>query len=226
MNESKKSVVDGYLLDNSYNKIRPEGCLYVTDLIKPCLRSSYYGIIYEKEYPIETQRIFESGRMIENWWVNVLRSLSGIYVLGTNVKARYVADGLEVHGRVDALCQHNGGKLVAHEVKSSKSLYYTKEPKVSHVEQLQFYLAILGLEVGQVDYLDKSVMLQGGEPGNGERVDKCFRVRRDSRVFADLLERARVLTDSWVKEEPPPKSVCWLCDYCLFSEVCKEEAEK
>lgn len=220
-----ESFVDEYLvIQNGIKKIRPKGVLYVTDLTKPCLRSAYYGIVYEREYPISTQRIFESGKMIEDWWTDVLRRVPGVEILGTQVKARYITDELKIHGRVDILCQHSDGAIVAHEVKSAKSTFYVKEPKQSHLEQLQFYLTCLGLEFGQVDYLDKTVLLQGGGE-ESDRVDKTFKVKRDSAVFAELVGRAKKLMRCWEAEDPPVPTKGWLCDYCLFAEACKESTE-
>lgn len=224
--ENDGSIVDKYLSDkSSVRKVRPPGVLYVTDLTKPCLRCSYYGVVFEREFPLETQRIFESGRLIEDWWTEVLRKDPRHYVVDTQVAARFINDELEVHGRVDVLAQHKYGGLVAHEVKSAKTAHWLREPKVQHREQLQFYLSCLGLSWGQVDYLDKKVMLLGSDRGDpGESVDKSFRVERDDSVFAGLVKRAKVLMDSWYTGTPPPRNECWLCDYCLFREKCEANA--
>jgi CRISPR/Cas system-associated exonuclease Cas4 (RecB family) len=220
------SLVDAYLAQrNGVRKPRPEGVLYVTDLAKPCLRSSYYGIVVEREYPMETLRIFETGNILEGWWVEVLRRSADIEVLWTQLKARYMGEGFRVHGRVDVLCQHRDRMLVVHEVKTAKTAHWLQEAKGQHVEQLQFYLGCLGVELGQVDYLDKTVMLHGRDPRRpraGVRVDKCFRVKRDHKVFKELVNRATVLAKAWESEVPPPADPGWLCRYCLYSDICEE----
>jgi CRISPR-associated exonuclease Cas4 len=209
------SLVDLFL-GGRVRKERPEGVLYVTDLVKPCMRSAYYGVTIDREVPKETLRIFESGRLIEDFWVNVLMNSDGIKVLGTQLPARYVAGGLEIHGRVDALCQHHDNALVLHEVKSAKSTFYTNSPKEEHLLQLQFYMSCLGVDFGQVDYLDKSVMLQG----EGSAVEKCFMVERDSGMFAEVVRRGKVLNEALKCREPPPLEKGWLCDYCLYRSEC------
>ncbi len=204
------SLVDDYL-SNLPRKERPEGILYVTDLTKPCQRSAYLDIVFPKEYPVESQRVFESGRLIEDWWIHVLERTSGIQVLGQQLPARYVDGGLEIHGRVDAVCQHDNRTLVVHEVKSAKSTAYISEPKEEHLLQLQFYLGCMGLDWGQVDYLDKRVMLQG----DGVSVEKCFTVQRDPGLFAAVVQRGRVLAEAIRCGVAPVECRGWLCDYCL-----------
>ena len=213
------SIVDEYL-GSRPGKDRPNGTIYVTDLVKPCLRQAYLDIVEPKQYDASSLRIFEAGRMIEDWWINVLKGSSTVAVLGQQLAARWPLDGGSVHGRVDALCQHGDGALVVHEVKSAKSLSYMNgSAKPEHVAQLQFYLNVLNVEWGQVDYLDKSVMLQGG--GAEARVDLCFRVQRDPGVFAALVGRANLLLRYIRSGELPEWTQGWQCDYCLHREGCK-----
>jgi hypothetical protein len=209
------SLVDEYL-SNLPRKERPEGILYVTDLVKPCQKSAYMDIVDPKEYSVESQRVFESGRLIEDWWVHVLERTPGLVVLGKQLPARYVDGGLEIHGRVDALCQHENRALVVHEVKSAKSTGYISAPKEEHLLQVQFYLGCLSVDWGQVDYLDKRVMLQG----DGVSVEKCFTVERDPGMFAEMVRRGRVLSEAVKVTVSPQGNPCWLCDYCLHKEDC------
>lgn len=220
-----ESRVDRFLFaQREVRKERPVGVLYVTDLTKPCLRSAFWSIVDKRPYEIETLRIFEAGNVLEDYWVRVLKSSPGVEVLGTQMKARYKVDGLVVHGRVDMLCQHEDGALVAHEVKTAKTAHWLKEPKSEHTQQLQFYLNCLGLDWGCVDYLDKTVFLLGqNRGGEGEVVDRSFMVERDPMVFARLVARAKMLMRYWMDEVIPPAEPCWLCDYCLYSEGCDKK---
>ena len=214
-----QSIVDEYLVSRP-SKDRANGTIYVTDLVKPCLRQAYLDIKSPKQYDASTLRIFEAGRMIEDWWIALLKNTPGYSVLGQQLATRWPINGGSIHGRVDALCQHGDGALVVHEVKSAKSLAYMKgEAKPEHVAQLQFYLNVLNVEWGQVDYLDKSVMLQGG--GDAARVDQSFRVQRDPAAFAALVSRANLLLVALRADELPMWTQGWQCDYCLHKEGCK-----
>jgi hypothetical protein len=106
---------------------------------------------------------------------------------------------------------------VVHEVKSAKSTTYIDGPKEEHLLQLQFYLGCMGLDWGQVDYLDKRVMLQG----DGVSVEKCFTVERDPGMFGEMVMRGRIIREAVATGESPPMNRCWLCDYCLHKGECK-----
>lgn len=215
------SLVDTYLSSRP-GKTRPKGVLYATDLTKSCIRNAYLSIVDPLDYPVNTLRIFESGNMIESWWVdNVLSNNRDITVFGTQVPCYYMDDVVNIHGRLDALCQHRNGRIVGHEVKSIKSAYYVAQSgaKDEHVQQLQFYLNVLGVDLGQVDYLDKDVMLNGAE--EADRVDYCFPQQRNPVVFAEMIVKARRLMKCLFDGEAPAEKG-WLCDYCLYSEVCNE----
>jgi len=219
------AVYGGYVdryLEERPEKTRPKGVLYVTDLTKPCLRNALFSIIDPQPYPVNTLRVFEAGNVLEDWWVrNVLTGSKNVSVLGTQLPCYYSDGVVEIHGRLDALCQHGNGRLVGHEVKSIKSAVYVQRdgPKEEHVRQIQFYINVLGLDEGWVDYLDKNVMLNGQT--EDDSVDQCFPVKRDYGVFTDLVSRARGLA-RYVKAGAAPAEKGWLCDYCLYREACKE----
>ena len=208
------------LLDRYFSqkpeRTRISGILYVTDITKSCMLCAYLDIIAPIILTVDKRRLFESSSIIEAFWIDALRSLPDTRVLSTQVPACYQKDTLRIHGRIDALVQHKVGALVVHEVKSTKSLYYVKEPIVEHIDQLQFYLNALGLENGRPDYVDKTVFLSG----QGDRVDLSFPVRRDPRTFEGLIHRAIVLESYITAEECPPPEKCWLCRYCGHQEEC------
>jgi len=211
------SLVDDYLESRPHKK-RAKNTLYVTDLTKPCLRASMLDILHPKKYPVETLKIFESGNMIEDWWVQkVLRNRVDVEVLGDQVQAYHKVGKWIIHGRVDALCLHIGDGIRIHEVKSIKNASYVRGggAKPEHIKQIQFYLNALGVEFGFIDYLCKDTMLNGGEAP----VDVSFQVTRNPFMFSELLQHAQNLGDAVESGE----AVCtpgWLCGYCQHAETC------
>ncbi len=75
------------------------------------------------------------------------------------------------------------------------------------VLQLQFYLGVLGVEWGCLDYVDRGVLVGG----RGGCVDVSFRVRRDRGVFEGLVHRAILLESYLGVGEVPVGERCWLC---------------
>lgn len=214
------SLVDKYL-ESRPGKKRPRGVLYVTDLTKPCIRNAFFSITNPQPYPVNTLRIFESGNVLEDWWVSVLDKSKTINVLDTQTACYYKDDVLDIHGRLDILCHHSRGRVIGHEVKTIKSAKYVASngAKPEHIKQLQFYINVLGLDVGQVDYIDKYVMLNGAE--ELDQVDHCFRQERDASLFAAMITRGRELMKC-LDSGSAPAEKGWLCDYCLYNEECDE----
>jgi len=219
MDESKgNSLIDGYLqrLEED-GKTREKGILFVTDLVKPCLRNVYHNITVDTPPNVESLRIFASGNLIEDFWVQgILKNNKEIKLLNTQLPTRYIDPdkGIEVHGRIDALCQINNKELCVREVKSIKNFYYLNGPKQDHYQQIQFYLGCLGIENGSIDYLSKENLLQGLDI-----IDRCFPVRRDPEVFEYMIKRAEELTTLVASNEIPPACQCWSCwKWCDDSE--------
>jgi CRISPR/Cas system-associated exonuclease Cas4 (RecB family) len=210
------SIVDQYLVSQP-GKSRLPGVYYVTDLTKPCLRQAYLDVVSPGKFDVGTLRIFEAGRLIEGWWVDVLSKSPGFMVLGTQLMARWRGDWGAIHGRVDALVQHDGGALFVHEVKSIKSLAYMNgAAKPEHIQQIQFYLGCLNLEFGSVDYISKENLLQGLGV-----VEQCYQLRRDPAAFVYMVKRGEELAGYVDRVEVPEMSKGWQCDYCLHRGNCK-----
>jgi hypothetical protein len=64
-------------------------------------------------------------------------------------------------------------------------------PKLEHINQLQFYLNVLGVEAGSIDYINKNAFLNGEDI-----IDQRFPIYRDEKVYRERLERAHELFGS------------------------------
>ena len=214
------SRIDEYLKHKDDDrKIRLPNYYYVTDLTKPCIRQAYYDIVEDRTFPIETLRIFEAGNILEDYWVTILEKTQGISVLNIQTPAYYIDDDIIIHGRVDALTQHDDNRIVAHEIKTASSCHWMKKPKPEHVQQLQFYLYCLNIEDGVIDYLDKGAFLKGKTI-----IDLSFPVKKDKEVAEQMIKHALTLKN-YVdnKTTPMGNSEAWngrICDYCLYNDLC------
>jgi len=214
--------IDGHLLEEAADLYeRGPGVFWVTDLTSPCLRRTYYNIVDPEEYSVSTLRVFEAGRVLEDYWVGLLRRDPEVEVLGTQVAARVDFGGFRVHGRADILTHHAFDGLTVHEVKTARSIGLVAEAKPEHLMQLQFYLNALGVERGAVDYIGKAEFYQG----EGARCDVCFPVTRDDAVLGWFRGRGEVLRSALMREAPPEPSSGWICRYCLYRDRCKRGEE-
>ena len=163
-------------------------------------------------------RVLETGNILERYWIKLLNKNPEVTLLSTQIPTHYQCSGFRIHGRADALAQHEKGELRVHEVKSIKSFNYLSTPQKEHVEQLQFYLNVLGVEVGQIDYIDKASLFGGGD--GVFSVDASFRVYKDTDVFTDLILRANDLYRTIRDRKIPELKRAWICDYCLHKQEC------
>jgi CRISPR/Cas system-associated exonuclease Cas4 (RecB family) len=227
------SLIDEQLLRKQENKrIRQPNTLYATDLTHPCPRQTYYKITVDRPYGLESLRIFQAGNLLEDYWTTILAKRQATRVIATQIPAYHtitIEDAQwEIHGYADALTQHNKRRLVVHEVKSTKSTYYqqmTGEPSEDHVLQLQFYLNALGIDHGQIDYLDKQALLEGTTS-----IDLSFSVTRSEEIMQRLLheatETAWALQSQTIPEGNPEAWNGKVCDYCNYRDLCQKEDEQ
>jgi hypothetical protein len=198
-------------------------------LVKPCMLSVYWGIKEELAPSKKQLRIFESGGILENWWIqNVLRNTPGITIIATQLPARYMGDGWEIHGRIDCLCLENN-KLIIREIKTAKTCSWMNKAKEDHRAQLNFYLCSLGVDLGNIDYIDKSVMLLGEDPRNPTLPpDTHYIIERNWDDYNYMIEIAGMLHEHVSTDNPPAPTPCWLCSgqnktgeiYCDYIDKC------
>lgn len=208
------SVIDGYLqrLEED-SKLRVPGEYYVTELCKDCLLSVYYNIKEEVPPTKKMLRIFNSGNLLEDFWVqDVLRNTPGVQVVATQLPARYHGKDFEIHGRIDALTIE-GDRMVVRECKTAKTCSWMKEEKQDHRQQLNFYLCALGIDDGVIDYIDKSILLLGEDPRNPDLPpDTHYPVKRDQAEYERMIDTAEYLHQCVSVDMPPEPTVCWMCN--------------
>ncbi len=196
-------------------KVRPPKTLYVTDIVKPCLRQAYFNIIIDKPYPLESLRIFEAGNILENYWISILEKSEKI--LARQLPAYVNLGDWAVHGRIDILTQRANEKVLIHEVKSAKKFYGSAQNE--HLDQLQFYLNATGIYYGCVDYLDKTALMTGDA-----QIDTSIEVTKNQDDFLRITAKAGELINFLESSElPPSNSTAWkgrICDYCQFRAEC------
>jgi len=209
-------------VDAREKKETDEGICYVTELVK-CSRKAYLDRIAPPEYDDENLRRFKAGDILEDGFTDMLRQIPGIYIIGTQWRAYYKDDKVEIHGRIDVLAQHNNQEIVAHEVKSAKDHPWSGEPYLTHRQQLQFYMGATGLEYGEVNYISKKALVYGDK-----NIDERFLVEQDPETFQYLIEKAHILLDALDTEvEPGPNpQEEWECGYCGHKEGCPLFAEE
>lgn len=228
------SLIDDYLQKLEIDKkIREPGVYFVTELVKECQLNAYCNIKEEIPSTKKMLRIFNSGNILEEFWVqDVLCHTPGIQVVATQLPARYTCPEFSIHGRVDALCVEND-RLVIHECKTAKSCSWMREAKWDHYLQLNFYLCALGVEFGVVDYIDKSILLLGEDQKNPDfPPDTHYQITKNMFHFNDMIATAKALHQCVTTDTPPPPTPCWMCDrqnykqetYCDYIDKCPAHA--
>jgi len=129
---------------------------------------------------------------------------------------KYISDQTEVHvendvltGYADAIIEINGEKYVL-ELKTVVRL--PNKPYKTHVEQLNCYLNMLGVEKGIIVYIQRS---------DGRKA--VFVVNRDPDLFTVTLDKARYLRKCLDEGKPPAIKDETFCFRCPYRKICEEE---
>lgn len=186
-----------------------------------CLRGQYFqrlGVEPDEGFDDRTLRVFQCGRLFEDWVVDLIKKRDDIEVLDDEGKQIYVRDDdLDVSGYVDLMVEYEGKKKI-YEIKSkhSKSFWYMKrdgKPMRHHEYQLWIYLKLLEIEEGGLVYVSKDDLAILEYPVFLE----------DRKLEKEVTERLRLLNKAWEEKDPsvlPLPENEWRAKYCRFHSHC------
>ncbi|MHA1971538.1 MAG: CRISPR-associated protein Cas4 [Candidatus Hodarchaeales archaeon] len=220
--ENKTSYVDQDLTKNNYRYKPRNNILWVTDITSPCLRAVYYERKQKTPSTVQKLRVFNAGRVLEDWWINLLERRQDTEIIATEMPCRHINPFYRIHGRADVVTQRNQGELEVHEIKTIKCFgSFLTEPKPEHVNQLQFYLNTLGIETGYIDYINKQTFINGYNT-----IDKRFQIKQNKRTYKRLLKRAHNLFGCLLADTPPKPEPCWKCKRnCPYLTSCRKKGK-
>jgi hypothetical protein len=213
---------------------------YSASMLGSCLRKTYYTYIYPTELDEGKLKIFETGKIIHEWIVNLLSNTPHAE-LAANEKELAIVDtigNLMISGRLDDLIvvKKNGMVLednidlvkmkdatekIIVEVKSARSLDYINSPKAPHMMQLMIYLknmSYYGIKKGVLLYVDKNNLKT-----------KSFETGFREDIFNEALERARILNKHLILKTLPlaegkiNKEQEFECRYCEHKKQCDKD---
>ena len=85
------------------------------------MRSVYFDRKIGKPTPLDFPRIFNCGRVLEDWWIDFLNRKKNLAILDVNLPCRHINPFYRIHERVDVLLQYEYNKIEVHEIKTIKS---------------------------------------------------------------------------------------------------------
>ncbi len=222
MKKQKKAKLDfNKLIDKHLEReYRPkEAGRYFPSEIGGCMRKVWFSYKKPKETEADLVRIFETGNILHDFVVEVLRSerTPEVELLETEFPFRMEIDNFLVAGRVDDLILVKlSGKRVLIEVKSIRSLKYRDEPMQRHLIQLQFYMHAIGIHDGMLLYIEKNTLQT-----------KWFDLRYDKKIVDNAIKRFKRLHKALTSNKIPAAEAKiageeWMCRYCPYAEECGE----
>ena len=189
-----------------------------------CIRKVYYSYKIPKEVDLEVLKIFEAGNILHEFIVDVLESEKNphIELLEKESPFQLKVDDMVISGRVDDIVILKiNNKVYLVEVKSTKSLQYTREPSEMHLTQLQIYMHAKDIHRGLIIYLEKNTLQS-----------KTFEVKYDKDKMKKIITRLKNL-DKHIKEDsfPIPEAriiskMTWMCRNCHYREECFKDTPK
>ncbi|MBU4502816.1 MAG: Dna2/Cas4 domain-containing protein [Nanoarchaeota archaeon] len=189
-----------------------------------CIRKVYYSYKQPKEVGMELLKIFEAGNILHEFIVNVLESEKNpdIELIEKESPFQLKVDDMIISGRVDDIVILKiNNKIYLVEVKSTKSLQYTREPSEMHLTQLQIYMHAKEIHRGIIIYLEKNTLQS-----------KTFEVKYDEEHYNKIVLRLKDL-DKHIKENKLPipearikSKMTWMCRNCQYREECFNDTPK
>ncbi|MBD3407480.1 MAG: Dna2/Cas4 domain-containing protein [Candidatus Lokiarchaeota archaeon] len=206
-------------LDEKRKKQKRIGGIHAS-AIGYCMRKQWYEIKINRPQPNDTLRIFKVGNLLHDYVTELLKRHEDVeYVEDEKpIKILVEPEGFVIHGTYDDLVHLKDGTRILVDEKSCKNLFYIAEPKKEHVMQLMLYMRVLEVEHGQICYISKNKFQM-----------KNFPVKFDEKLYKEVLARAKKLHLFLDENELPPaeakqsKSTEWLCEYCLYADLCHEK---
>ena len=207
--------------------------VHVSDIIKECMRYSYYSTKYPKEADNRLKGILYIGQAIHNLSdIGDIHEITMCYDFANNkpMKMEDVKKATKdeqkhiLTGTVDDVVfdEKYGAIIVDKKTWSSKG-WVKKEPNIEHVRQLNAYRFLLsktrGIDAkyGVVLYLDKYTEMETPLPMMVELDDI-------SKTEKTIREKIDILNGSF-----PEPFVHWMCNkktvYCPYKDICDKNKE-
>lgn len=194
---------------------------YYPSEIGKCIRKTWYSYLYPQQVDPDVMKIFESGNMVHDFIVEVLRNwkIKDIELLKNEMPIKLEAKGFTISGRVDDLILLKAeNKLLLVEVKSTRDIRFVKKPDPSYKMQLQFYMHATGVHNGIILYVDKSNLQT-----------KIFEVDFNENDSEEILKRFQELHNYLTEKELPLAEakqfpeMKWMCKFCEYADKCKKD---
>lgn len=189
---------------NKNQRKTEDNIIHVSE-VTGCIRKSYYYRVnseaVDKIVDINSKIVMTIGSMIHRMIENHMETYDCIieqpvYLIRNN----YV-----LAGTPDAVCDD-----VVLEIKTvGKDV---DKPYKSHVEQINMYMGILGIDKGYIIYINRA---------NGSV--KVFPVKYSEKMFNETLKKADKLWESLRNNKPPEKQLSHECNNCPFRWICYRE---
>lgn len=184
-----------------------------------CLRGLYYERIGAKpdtEFDDRTLRVFEVGKMFEDWVVGKLETQP----IKIDTQVRVEDKKLGVSGYADVVATYKDTtKVYELKTKHSRSFWYMKKegkPMRQHEYQLWMYLWLLNIEEGALIYISKDDLSILEYPV----------YRNDKKLRKEVGTIITLLNWAWRSKDPSilplPKDGSWQSKYCRFHSHCKK----
>ncbi len=216
------NLIDKYL----FRKFKPKGIgKYYPSECGNCMRKVWYSYKYPQELKPDLIRIFETGNILHDFVVEVLKSekTSDVELLKWEFPFKISLEDFVISGRVDDLILVKAsGKTILVEVKSCNFLKYIKSPKPHHVIQLQLYMHATGVHNGILLYIEKNTL-----------ENKLFTILYDEKMAKKALERFKQLHENLINSTlPDPEArinkseIGWMCRLCDYMDRCFKDTPR
>jgi len=197
----KLHIVKSVNGDDYHNK---PNTFSLTELLY-CVRKSFYRRKIPRDLDLESSFNIYRGKVFDNLWCGLFQHNQ----VRSTYRCRHIP--ITISGKYDFITSNN----VLTDLKTTKSLYYIKEPSEEYKKQVRFYAWLNSLDKAQIIYIDfgdcKVFPVEVGD---------C------TELFEELEDKAAQLYFALENCVPPVKGADgWMCKKCEYAENCKEDED-
>lgn len=184
-----------------------------------CLRGVYFerlGVNPDKEFDERTLRVFDVGKMLEDWIINLIKDQEGVKI---ETQVAVSDKKLDLSGLADLVLEYDNTKKV-YEIKSkhSRSFWYMvgkgEGANLQHKYQLWLYMKLLKIKEGSIIYISKDDL----------SIVEFPILLSDKKIEAEVMNELDLLNRAWKKKDPSilpllPNNT-WQAKYCRYHSHC------
>jgi len=198
-------------------KKRVRTSLHISSMSYDCSRKLWYEIVTQRDSELDEEGLYRT-------WIGTKLHETEMFNSKHEIKVKYASDNfsVKVGGQIDEILNYKGKKIIVDKKFVSR---LPTEMREHHKRQVYYYMLLYEHQKKQkIDYVAVFYFLPTVDYRWSKKRYVAFvdEVTEDTRKqYKDRFEQVlKEVSDGLMKNELPPFTVSWYCNYCPFRVAC------